>query len=380
MKIFFYSLILVLWCVCDCKAQFQARTGSINGTVVLGDTLLFFAEIQKPFTWPAEVRARQPGKNFVLYKAGEATMVTINNTTYRVLRVKMKDGSHRYYFVEELSQGKATLFFSTGSKYRFYVKTDKQTGLDRNNYREVISEVAGACESSFCNHQKTVFTKTSLSYFFDRYNEEELNARFPMPFIAAGTQYNFSSFILPESNYQNFKFDSRTIELSFYSPVISAHFPFYANPYLGTDIQLASLIGNSTATFGEIKTDNYLQDILIDFSMLQLDVALRYSYSWKRWEPFIAAGLSSIYTIDYSNQTAIFQVQNNIYTYEFIENFQTFSDWFAGVTIRQGVKYFFLPRNFIAAGWGYGHYFGMDNSDYQITSLHLHFSINFWPW
>ncbi len=380
MKSILYSTIVVLISISDGLSQFQPRMGSINGTLELGDTLVFSAEIKKPGTWPAEVKARQAGKDLVLYKAGEATGVTIGNDTYDALRVEMDDGSHVYYFVEELSHGKASLYHSKRGKYRFYVKTDQPEGIKRENYRQLISDLAGPFANSYCNHQKTVFTKSSLAYFFERYNEDALNAHFPMPFVTAGIQYNFLSFLLPESSYQTLKINSRTLESSFYSPVVSAHFPFYTNRFLGADIRLANLSGNSMATFGEIETDNYIQDVLIDFSMLQLDAALRYTYSWKKVEPYIAVGLSGIYSLDFSDKVAFFQVQDNIFTTTYFENYQKRPEWFAGINLNQGVKYYFLPRNFIAAEWGYGRYIELTGSDYQISNLFFNVSINFWPW
>ncbi len=376
----FYSVLIVLISVSAGISQIHKIVLPVNGTITIGDTLFSFAHIQKPLAWPAEVRARKPGKDFVLYKAGEATEVSIDNKSYRAMKVEMGDGSHRYYFVQELSRGKASFYYSTKGKYRFYVKKDHTKGIDRKNYRQIISDFTGPCLHSFCNHQKTVFTKSSLVHFFERYNENELNKHFPMPFVAAGIQYNFLRILLPESSYQNLRINSRTLESSFYSPVISAHFPFYANPFLGADIRLANLSGKSMATFGEIETDNYIQDLLIDFSLLQLDAALRYSFSWKRVEPYIAAGLSGMYSLDFSDKVAFFQVEDNIYTHIFLENFQKHPDWFAGATINQGVKYYFLPRNFIAAGWGYGHYIDVADMDLQLRNLYLHFSINFWPW
>ncbi len=380
MKRTFYSIILVLISVSSGISQFGIISGSINGTIELGDTLLFSAEIQKPATWPAEVQARRPGEDFVLYRAGDATEVTIDNNTYRALRVEKDNGSHGHYFVEELSRGKATLYHSKRGKYRFYIKTDKTEGIDRKNYRQIISNLAGPCENSFCAHQKTIFTSSSMAYFFERYNENALNTHFSMPFVAAGIQYNFLSFLLPESSYQNLRINSRTLESSFYSPVISAHFPFYANRFLGADIRLAYLSGNSMATFGEIGTDNYIQDVLIDFSLLQFDAALRYTYSWKRVEPYIALGLSGIYPMNFSDKVAFFQVQDNIFTTTYFENYQQQPDWFAGITLNQGVKYYFLPRNFIAGEWGYAHYQTLAGADYQVRNLFFNVSINFWPW
>lgn len=380
MKSILYSTIVVLISVSAGLSQFQSGIGSINGTLELGDTLVFSAEIIKPATWPAEVKARQAGKDLVIYKAGEATGVTIDNDTYDALRVEMDDGSHAYYFVEKLSRGKATIYHSTRGKYRYYVKTEQPEGMDRKNYRQLISDLAGPCANSYCNHQKTVFTKSSLAYFYDRYNANALNAHFPMPFVAAGIQYNFLSFFLPKSTYLNLRMNSRTLESSLYSPVVSAHFPFYANRFLGADIRLANLSGNSMATFGELETDNYIQDLLIDFSLLQLDAALRYSFSWKRVEPYITAGLSGIYSLGFSDKVAIFQVQDNIITTIYFENYQKQPEWFAGINLNQGVKYYFLPRNFIAAEWGYGHYVELTGADYQISNLFFNVSINFWPW
>ncbi|TVQ17295.1 MAG: hypothetical protein EA361_02795 [Bacteroidetes bacterium] len=380
MKRTFYSIILVLISVSSGISQFRNISSSLNGTVALGDTLLFSAEIEKPATWPAEVRARKPGDDFVLYRAGDATEVTIDNKTYRALRVEKEDGSHGYYFTEELSHGKAKLFHSTRGKYRFYVKTDKQTGVDRNNYRQIINELAEPCENSFCDYQKTVFTKSSMAYFFERYNDNRLNVRFPMPFVAAGIQYNSMNFFLPEDSYLNIRLERRTLNSTFYSPALTVHFPFYTYRFFGVDIRLISHSGNSVATFDHLSTDNYVQDVLIDFSMLQLDAALRYSFSWKRIEPYISLGISGIYDLDFSNKMIIIQRQDNIYTTSYIENFYQKSGWFTGITIHQGVQYYFLPRNFIAAGWGYSHYTDSKFKDYQLSNLSFNFSINFWPW
>lgn len=53
MKSILYSTIVVLISISDGLSQFQPRMGSINGTLELGDTLVYFAKIKKPGTWPA---------------------------------------------------------------------------------------------------------------------------------------------------------------------------------------------------------------------------------------------------------------------------------------------------------------------------------------
>ena len=363
-------------------ALFSPYRGRDIATITLGDTISFDGEFQVPRTWPAEIRIRRPGQGtFKTYKAGEATALVLNDRThFRALPVEMKNGDSQILFVEVLSRGKVFFFELPKGKYPFMVFDGEYTHLSRSNYRDIIEEFAESCPANWCSWQRTAFTRRSLRFFFDRHNRGNLNTRFPMMNAGIGLQYNFMLMKIPGNNEAPFYYNDFNLTTSWFSPTLFMHIPFYNTNNLGLDFQVSRHAYVATNTEQSADNTDYIMDSWLDFAWYQGGAALRYTFTWNHFEPFIAGGMSYMHPAEFSGKISYFHIHQNIYSHYFSDEVYPAPGAMLGLTIKQGIQYSFLPRSYAAAELGFSRYSPLNGSGYLFNNFFISLSVNFWPW
>jgi hypothetical protein len=354
------------------------------GTIIINNIFSFDGEIRMSGSWPFDVEFKLPGHDdFQTVKAGVASHLIVNNTdSYRALQVEMKNGDKEYIFAEVLSSGKTTLFKLTHGIHRFKIYEDDLITLTRNNYREVINNLAGPCDASWCSWQRTIFSEKSLRFFFHNYNQGTLQKRFPI--LNAGLKLQYNQWVINFPDFNSIgsfrKIPGYKYRKSYFSPVLFLHIPSYLSEDLGVDLQISHHSFLNTGTIDQASNLGFIQDYLMNFSYLNSLVALRYSMKWNRLEPFISIGAAIMIPTLFEGKLAQFQISNNVYSQIYSENFFPKPGVLPGFNLNQGIQYNIFHRTILAADWGYARYFNLNSSGYQFSNFYVGLSLNFWPW
>jgi hypothetical protein len=360
----------------------QSGMDKTFGRITIGDTLAFDGNIEFPRTFPAEIRVKRPGKEFETYKAGTVTAFTFsNNQTFKAFPMEEGNESAGYFFAEELSTGSVPLYFSKKENHRFfYTEQEGIHGIDRKNYRQIINELVGSCEEFHCRHNKTIFTKNSLTFFFDRYNTGKLNTYFPMMNAGFVLQYNFTQWTLPPINLQKFENSVQSLRINHFSPGLFFHLPLYTPRRMGLDFNFTHHSITHLIHESVLDDNGYIADIKFDMSYLEADIGVRYSLVWRNFEPYFSVGLSHYQNLQQNNQMYYIDITNNTYTFDIFEDVIPQPGILMGIYFSQGVKYRLRSRTYLAADWGYKSMTNVTGSQYAVRNVHINFKLNFWPW
>ncbi|TVQ17222.1 MAG: hypothetical protein EA361_02860 [Bacteroidetes bacterium] len=365
-----------------------------RGILIINESISFEGEIELPRSWPNEVRFKRFGnQNFETFNASEVTSLVFNNSEhYMTMPVETESGDSVIIFVRVLSTGKLNVYKYPFGKHRYMIYDGEFSPLTLNNYRQIINELADPCKEFRCRHKRTMFNTYSLAFFFNRYNEEKLNTRFPMMNAGFSLQFNANKWTLPGFYQIGTYFDNFTSKSKYISPAIFIHMPFYKYNGLGFDFKISRhtqviLHDESKMVNNFWERTGYIADLMLDWSFIQTDLGMRYSWAWYRFEPYFSGGISHMHIIQNTSQIYHYGIHiynygtaNKIYTLTIQDGIYEKPGTMLGFYINPGVQFYIFPRTFIAAEGGYSKHTAFRNPEYQSRNLFVNLKVNFWPW
>ena len=372
------SLFLLIF---TCSLAYSQRSGLSQ--VVFGDTAYYNAYVNFPESWPADVLIRFPGRDFYeRFQAGDVThMVIATDEIFNAKPMTMPDGSSKQVFMQLLSDGDVDLYYSEAGPYSFHIQKEDFIPLSRNNYRDIILGLVNEDPLAHEGAQKVLYRKSSIRHFFKQYNSGRMHERpFPMPHAGLFVQFNNMRWNVPRHALTNVAFNSFDLQLSHFSPGLFVHVPFYQPKRLGLDLRFAAHSYETAATVDESLTGSYYKDVYFENSLLQADLAMRYTIGWKRIEAYIAGGVSYIHSAKQHSRVYYYIIQDGVVSNHYREDSYDEPSLMFGALAYQGVQYYVWPRTLLAAEWGYGRYLDVSGSGYGMNKLFVNMRINFWPW
>lgn len=372
------TLFLVIF---TCSFAYAQR--SDLGQIILGDTVVSNAYISFPANWPAGILARFPGnEHYDIFSAGEITQFVLGTAEiFRAKPIITNDGTRKMVFMQLLSGGSIDLYHSIAGAYTFYIQKEDLIPLTHDIYRETVTDLVTGDKLAHKASQRVLYRKNSLRHYFQQYNKDRLHDRpFPMPHAGVYFQFNSMRWNVPQYVSTNVRFSSFDLPVNHFSPGLFLHVPFYDPKRLGVDLRFISHTYETTTLVDESISGSYFKDIYFENFWMQADLALRYTFGWGSFEPYMAFGFSYLHSVKQHSQIFYFLIQDGHVNSHFLEGIYEEPSLMFGAMINQGIQYYVLPRTVLAAEWGYGQYLDASGSGYGMNNLFISMKLNFWPW
>jgi len=309
---------------------------------------------------------RESNQNIIEYKPNEIRGYTFEND--KVLVSKSTGNEKGLIFMEQLVRGKISLFVADT---HFYVeKSDSillelvvekvKTTIDNrevvyysNKFRGTLSYVSNDCPEMQAQLEQVDLKERSLTSFVEKYNSlcnsgdfisfksqkkwSKLNYR-----VMLGINRATSMFVSAGNTYSA----NSSIPLETYNPAVGflAGLGFeYSSPRVNE--RLSGFVDVLYHQIEHTYTNQFLsvsEEATLDTKQIKIPVALKYTFSTNRVNPYVAVGLATTYNLSFN--TRLVRVNSDLQTTDIYENTTDFSrfqleiDMAIGMNIKTGSK------------------------------------------